>query len=516
MSRDKFLFSQSARLYQQAEELSDYLLNTFMGDDEPFSEPAAILKKARVQCMRTQDERRLAADAAWRHLIQVSSTLDARFVLPTLLETVEQYYYGHDTAIASAPWLGTAVKTAAASVWLNRGGVAARGKARDQIRRMIAAAAAWEQLSLHESQARALDCGPSEFTAGGTRLFRDEDFAIRDAWNTSALRRGQSHRTLRDSIQVIWRDAVGFTEAVTEVLGGASPRKIKLFQGTVFEEIESPKKFWLGLAVRLHLLAHAARFRQLGREDLIGISIFETFASATSLLGTDQVEVTLATQAMFWQGEWHAKRVTSRDFLSNLLVERPAIRIDDHTFVLGLANMADAINCFVEHSVFRCHGYGGVPVPEEAFRRRVSQPFEDRVVSVFTDAGWKADHVSERGAWCGTTVNHPSNEAIPGEVDVFALHPAGKVAFLVECKVLAALFATNKMVNVAQKLGATDAEGFHRKLEAKAMWLRGTPQFSHVEIRTLIVVDQDAFMAKDAPNRVINIEDLPAAMAESV
>jgi hypothetical protein len=510
MSRDKFLFAHSARLYQQAEALAGFLLDTFVDDEGPFDETRAVLAKAGALRLGDAPARKRAADLAWKHLVAVGGALDARFVLPALMEAIEQYYYGDDRAKQSVPWLGTAMKTAAAVSWANRGQVAASMKAHAQVRRLVAAAGAWEQLSLWDDQARAMMLGAAEFIAGGIRLESDEDLADRRAWNASTLKRGQAHRTLDDGRKVIWTSPRLFMEAVSTVLEGEAPSRIGLFQGTVFEAIESLPEFWLGLSARLKLREHAAEFRSQGRgERMTGISIFEPFSFRTSLFGGDAEKANAVSRAMFWQGDWHARRMAERNYPSNLLVERPAIRIDDRTFVVGLAHVGDSINCFVEHSVFRCFGYAGVPVSEEAFRRHVSQPFEDRVAACFAGQGWKVDHVSENGAWAGMTLAHPSGEPIPGEVDVLALHPGGRIAALAECKVLVQPFSSGKLLNVAQKLGPVDSEGFHRKLQEKAQWLKATPAFREVDLQPLLVVDGNAFLGRQGAHRVVGVDELP-------
>jgi hypothetical protein len=516
MNRNDFLFSQSARLYQQSEDLSSFLLSTFLGDDHgPFDETFKILAKKRLLRLDNDADYSKAADVAWDHLLGVASALDPRIVIPGLLETIEQYYYGPDQTRREVIWLGTAMKLAVAVVWPNRKKVFANIKAQAQVRRLVAAAGAWEQLNLRSDQARALNFGPAEFTPYAIRLERAEDQAMSEAWNVFASKRGLAHRTLEHSKDVIWKSGGSFMDAVASVLAGEKPSQIGLLQGTVFEAIESMPDFWIGLAARLQLLAHASLFRGLGRSDhLIGITLFESFAFEARFFGSDAAKADAVSKAMFWQHDWYAPRLARRDNLANMLVERPVIRIDDDTFVVAMLNMGDSINCFVEHSVFRCIGYGGTPVSEEAFRRYISQPFEDRAIASFTDQGWTADHVSENGLWAGQTLINMNASPIPGEVDVLTMHPSGRIAILAECKVLTTPLNRSKLLSVTKKLGPMDAEGFHRKLEAKAAWLKNTSTFRDVELLRLIVVDEGTFMGQKGPNLTIDIESLPSLIQE--
>lgn len=515
-SRNDFLFSQSARLYQQSEELTSFLLSAFLDDDHgPFDETFKVLAKKRLLRFDNEAAYTKAADAAWEHLLGVASALDPRIIIPGLLETIEQYYYGPDRARREVVWLGTAMKIAVAVVWPNRKKVVANIKAQAQVKRLVAAAGAWEQLNVNSDQAHALNFGAAEFTPYGVRLERAADRALSKAWNGFASKRGMKHRTLEHSADVIWKSGGSFMDAVASVLAGEKPSQISLFQGTVFEAIESLPDFWIGLAARFQLFAHASLFRGLGRSDpLIGISLFESFAFEARYFGTDAAKADAVSKAMFWQPDWHGPRLARRDNLPNMLVERPVIRIDDNTFVVGMLNIGDSINCFVEHSVFRCYGYGGTPVSEEAFRRHVSQPFEDRAIAFFTDHGWTADHVSEHGMWAGQTLININANPMPGEVDVLAMHPSGRIAVLAECKVLTSPLNRSKLLNVTKKLGPMDSEGFHRKLEAKAAWLQNTLTFKEVELLRVIIVDEGTFMGQEGPNLTIDIETLPVLMQQ--
>lgn len=507
MTREKFLFRDSARLYQQSEQLSTFLLSTSTQDPEPFHEVATILAKAGFARMTDEEARRGAVDLAWHHFLAIASAMDPRSVLPGLLEAMEQFYYGGGPAKNQTPWLGTALKLAVAAVWGNLASASANIRAHAQVRRLVAVAGACEQLIVFGDQASALRFGPTMFHGSGTSLDREEDIEILNKWNEQNQKRGESNRTLPDCKKIIWGQLPLFMQAVSEVARGIPAAKIPLFAGTVFSAIDSNPDFWLGLAARVQLLGHAAAFRARGRGDAhTGISIFEPFAFKTSYLGENQGSATAATQAMFWQKDWHARRLREKGFVSNMLVERPALRIDDRTFVVGLTNIGDSINCFVEHSVFRHIGYGGVRVPEEAFRRHVSQPFEDKTLTCFGAEHWQVDHVSDNGAWCGLSLNHVSGVSMPGEVDVLAKHRSYPVAVLAECKVLTSTFNASKLINVVQKLGPVDGEGFHTKLARKAQWIRETAEFRDVEILPVLVVDEGAFLGRDAPHPVVNLE----------
>lgn len=514
MNRGSFFFKHSSRLYRQSEDLASYLLASLDATDSPFLEVCSLIEKQGAAYLGTEEAAQRAADLAWQHAMGLGAALDVRAVVPGLLEAMEQYYYGEGTQKADHPWLGTALKSASAIVWKNRGSVHASVKAHKQVCRLVRAMGAWEQLQLHRDQVRALGVGAGILTPQGVVLQQEDDRIRRVEWNTYAEKRGMALRTLKNSTDVIWRDGLQFLHAVREVLDGELPSRIQLFQGTVFGEIGREPRFWLGLAVRLQLMAYAGNFRGQGRENFTcGISLFEPFAIQTEFLGADQQLATEITQSAFWQRAWHSDRLRRRDWLSCMLVERPAIRIDDRSFVVAVTNVGDSINSFVENSVLRIFGYAGEPVTEEAFRLHVSQPFENRAIACFADRGWLVDHVSDRGNWSEMVFEHEDGAPMPGEIDVLAVHPSGDLAVLAECKVLSAPYTANKLLNVAQKLGEVDSESFHRKLGKKAEWLRGIKAFRDMHILRVLLVDAGAFLAKGAPNLVLDIDDLPRFFA---
>lgn len=514
MNRDSFFFKHSSRLYRQSEDLAGYLAVSLDATDSPFIEVSSLIEKQGAAYLATEEAAQRAADLAWQHAMGLGAALDLRAVVPGLLEAIEQYYYGEGTSKDNHPWLGTALKSASTIVWKNHDSAHASVKAHEQVCRLVKAVGAWEQLQLYRDQVRALGVGSATLTPQGVVLQQEDDRISRAAWNSYAIRRGMALRTLKGSSDVIWRDPKWFLDAVREVLDGQLPSRIQLFQGTVFGDVGREPKFWLGLSVRMQLMVSACNFRSQGREDSIrGVSLFEPFAVSSNFMGADPELAIEVIQSAFWQRAWHSDRLRRRDWLSCMLVERPVIRVDDRTFAVAVANIGDSINFFVENSVSRLYGYGGQPVAEEAFRLHVSQPFENRAIAYFADRGWRVDHVSDRGVWLDKVLEHEEGAPVPGEMDVLAFHPSEGLAVLAECKVLSAPYTAGKLLNVAQKLGEADSESFHRKLSKKAEWLRGTKEFKGLHILHFLLVDAGAFLAKDAPNIVLDIDDLPQLFA---
>lgn len=84
------------------------------------------------------------------------------------------------------------------------------------------------------------------------------------------------------------------------------------------------------------------------------------------------------------------------------------------------------------------------------------------------------------------TLNHNSQERVPGEIDVLAFHPITHELFVVECKVLIHPYGKTRLKNVVNKLGEADSEGYHTKLRKKIEWLKNTNIFGVYPVKQFI------------------------------
>jgi hypothetical protein len=504
------MFSDSSRLYRQAYDSSQLLIDEC--SRAPFAAAVAYLRSKRLDRLDDQPTRVAAVAASKSYMNATAAAIDPRLAIPVLMEAAERFYYVAPELQDRLPWLGTSLKTAIAVIWPNRSNVSASNKSLGQLLKLVGATALWEQIDHHVDMATALDFGASVVTEDGIQLTRDEDRRTRARWNAYMAPRGQLQRTLEDSKRAIWHDPQSFLEAAAVVLRGAEPSAAPALTGSVFASVGTKREFWLGVSGRLLLLIHLLAVKRQVSDRPAGIVLFEEFGVLTSQLGDDQAQAKAATQQMFWQSDWYARR--SGSFLSGMLVERPAIRIDGKTFVASVGNMMDSINAFVEDSVFRDTRYGGVELAETVFREHVSGPFEARAIEVFRNANWLAGSVTESGIWKATNVRllHTEGSPCPGEIDVLGVHPSGRFAMLVECKVLRQPRAYNTLVNLVRKLGADDSDGFHSKLARKLTWLRSTVEFQDLEVVPVILVDQGAVLARNPPHLVVEFEDLPEVL----
>ncbi|MCT1363812.1 MULTISPECIES: hypothetical protein [unclassified Microbacterium] len=97
----------------------------------------------------------------------------------------------------------------------------------------------------------------------------------------------------------------------------------------------------------------------------------------------------------------------------------------------------------------------------------ISQPFEDKVVSLLRSHGFRAGSVDANGTW--TTQSGKErlhcDEKNPGQIDVLATRDDG--VFVLECK---SIFSMGRIRNIAEKLGL-DSHSWRTTLGKKREWV---------------------------------------------
>lgn len=514
VKRKDAIFKDSSRLYRQAEQGAEALLEVAHSSRDYFRDTLQFLVSKKIApLLGTRSERANVLAGSFDYLSATASSVDPRYGIPLLMAAMDRYYYQEKTKFEQSGWIGIGLKTAIALIAKNPNSVAARARSIERLAKLVKAAGAYEILQLSVTQADIFNFTDPEIDEFGVGVSSPADGLIAGEWNELFRQRGELQRTLNDSKKVIWSDLEKFVAASRAVLEGADPSAIALFQGTLFSFIRT-REFWLGLLLRVVLLASAQRIKSPVNAEIFGIALFEEFPVVLEDFGIDPVEVQTAINRLFWTPDWYLRRVSNSR--SNMIVERPAIRLDGRTFVTTPLAIMDSINCFVEHSVMGYHGLGGVPIDkDDVFRRAISAPFEGRVIAMFMSAGWDASSVTADGFWsAGNRTFADVGSACPGEIDVLARDPSGNAYLLCECKVLADPVMPSTLRNVVSKLGASDSERFHSKLSKKKEWLESVKGFENATIIPMLVVDRGAFLAKEAPHLVFDFQDLELRLAE--
>jgi hypothetical protein len=509
MTRDNFLFKDSSRIYKQANALARGLRCSMSGDSKWFSDAAQLLASHGLLSLQSDEQWLRAIEYTKQRLDSIACTIDARIAIPALLEAVDDFYYRDTKWKKEVPICGSAMKTSIAMIWPNHQAQAAIDKSASQLQKLVFAVMAWEQLVASYEHHKVFKFESVEFHPRGFSHSRERDKVLLAQWNAMASPYGQTQRTLEHSKSVVFKNPRAFSDAVTRMLEGEKSSNIELFIGTIFAQAGEKPAFWLGLKARLTVLQFALQFKLAGAEVSSGVVLFEKFAAEITGFGLQVTSAQASVEACFWQADWYTKR-RMKDFPSNMLVERPVLRIDNKTFATTALTIIDSINCFVENSVFDCADYGGSPVHPSAFQMHISQPFEQAAVDLCLKRGWQAGVVSDKGYWAAGDCQlvHPNGKKVPGEIDVLALHPSGLLALILECKVLAQPFSKSKLTNIVGKLGPDDQESFHSKLERKVNWLSAVPALKGAKVAAALLVDQGSFLGWGAPHLVVDLEQL--------
>jgi hypothetical protein len=508
MDRNKYLFKDSSRIYKQASELARSLRNSISNRTDWFSDAAQMLESHGLLSLQNDDQWLRAIDHAKQQANAIACKIDPRIAIPALLEAVDDFYYRDTNWKQEIPIFGSAMKASIALIWPNLRVQTAVDKSTTQLRNLVFATMAVEQLAGSYEQFKIFGFNSVKFSASGFSYSSERDQKVMGRWNSMAAPCGATQRTIEQSKSIIYGNPRAFSKAISHILEGEKSSQIELFSGTVFALAGEEKAFWLGLKSRLALLDFTINCKLCGSDTYTGAVLFETCATEIDGFGLHIDSAQKSVEACFWQPDWYNIRV--KDYPSNMLVERPVLRIDNKTFATSVLTIIDSINCFVENSVFSCTEYGGALISREAFRIHISQPFEQEVIGLCQGAGWKASVVSKKGYWAAGSCQlvHSSGTSIPGEIDVLALHPSGLFALVLECKVLTQPLSKNKLTNVVGKLGCDDQAGFHSNLEKKINWLMDVPALKGAEISGALLVDQGSFLGAGAPNLVLDLDQL--------
>lgn len=508
MSREKYIFKDSSRIYKQADELAFALRHRVCSDTEWFSEATLLLEPHGLLNFQSDEQWLEAIAKIKQHAESIALTIDPRIAIPALLESVDSFYYGETNWKQEVPICGSALKATIAMIWPNHRVQSAIDKSAATLHKLVSAVMAWQQLVGNHEHFSAFEFNSVKFHSKGFSLSSERDRIIMDQWNAMAAPCGQTQRTIEHSQAVIFKNPKEFSEAVSRVLSGEKSKSIELFTGTVFALAGEKMDFWLGLKARLVLLEWALLYRLAGSQTYKGVVLFEKFSAEVSGFGLQETSAQASIEACFWQEHWYRDR--TENFTSNMIVERPVLRIDNKTFATSALTIIDSINCFVENSVFNCIEFGGIPVNSEAFQKHISLPFEQDAIDLFERAGWKVSGVTQNGYWAAGNcqLEHPNKTRIPGEIDVLALHSSGLLAMIVECKVLTQPYSKNKLKNIIGKLGPTDQESFHSNLERKVNWLAHAHNLHGAEVVGALLIDQGSFLGEGAPHPVVDLERL--------
>ncbi|PGW65239.1 hypothetical protein COE18_04180 [Bacillus cereus] len=464
--------------------------------------------------------------------------------IPLLAQMCELFYYG--AWKLDPPWLGTCTKRTIAMIYKNqfKNGVDFANSKLDILEALYAVRLA-ESLIFIEMI--------GSFTEPHVKLTREE-IVVDDAntkfyWNELSRMysdRGKSHRTLRDSINTWARNPKKFLQSIENILKGEEPSKQPFFKDTLFGHLPLPtsqgkKDFWEQLRSLMHLSIAVSKKQY--SDGLLPDSV--VVLPGSKLLnekkpGEFQFEI---RSDIYWKESWYNKIIKTLPVMDikNILVHRPIIGFskDPNLNITSIGLIADAINYFVETSIF---DYVGIGTPfKDAYKKIIATPFEMEVQRIVRANGFYAGDVykkgnekdSPSGIWNiqvdgiakEIELIHRDEKRFPGEIDLLAYHPQKKMLILVECKTFQIPHTKEEMDNLKDSFIKTSKGKYQYKLERKAEWIQNSIcvsgmkdmpiDFSEIEIEKFFVIDRYIVdISQETRIPVIDVEYLKEALSK--
>lgn len=335
----------------------------------------------------------------------------------------------------------------------------------------------------------------------GYITYDDKFYEFHEFFANKMAGRGKRLRISEENSRLIGEK--DFLTSLLYVIEGKNPSSIELFKGTFYEKIPGINNddcldFWQTVFFRSLLYYYSLMSEELD-EDSSNVIIFHEFATTIpeGFVRQDIIENT------FWREDWLKKQDLTR--YGNLVCERPIFRISSEgDFATSSFLIGDSINHYIEDSILEyTDRYDRAKLPNDVFKKTISEPFEDEIVKGMIDLGFVAGHVSEAGVWQQYFYNNNQIERkdvilrfddklkLYGEIDTFAFLPGTNLAILVECKVLHDYRSLRSFKNLVNKL-QDDSEGFRNKINHKAKWLKKAMEFKYkndVEIIKILLTD---------------------------
>lgn len=254
---------------------------------------------------------------------------------------------------------------------------------------------------------------------------------------------GDGQRSTEINNNLFFDDPEKYIDSINKIVDGEEPKDIDYLKGTYFEYFKGIDdirytNFWYGLKVRLDLFTKS--FIQLQNNDgifYLSMSDFEKIISQIS------IDLNFKNNLML------TRDFIDADYLGNpnKIVSRPLIPLFNEKYCFASCyNMFDSINNYIESFIFKMDTTKTLSEKdEELFKKVYSEPFENEVIKLLSESGYKSGKVTEGGAWrvyCGTeeVVEEIANDTFrsqnTSEIDCLAINESTKIIYVIECKVL--------------------------------------------------------------------------------
>ena len=256
---------------------------------------------------------------------------------------------------------------------------------------------------------------------------------------------GDGQRSTEINNNLFFDDPEKYIDSINKIVDGEEPKDIDYLKGTYFEYFKGIDdirytNFWYGLKVRLDLFTNSfIQLQNNGGIFFLRMSEFEKIISQIS------IDLNFKNNLML------TRDFIDADYLGNpnKIVSRPLIPLFNEKYCFASCyNMFDSINSYIESFIFKMNTTKTLSKEEkdeELFKKVYSEPFENEVIKLLSESGYKSGKVTESGAWrvyCGTeeVVEEIANDTFrnqnTGEIDCLAIDESTEIIYVIECKVL--------------------------------------------------------------------------------
>lgn len=491
------------RLYRQATIDSQKLLLSLRRNRAPYRHAIKRIAGADTILINNLEGSRAWLKTINEYVLEMCSKTNPLTGIPTLFQTINDYYYPQTLPPTEPEWLGMPLKAAlsivAGNVFTEKN--KDTSKTVSSVHDAVLAVGLLEQMKAFNGFFELFPEGNDYIKISGVGVVEQSNHVVefQQQLTRAYESRGLSHRTLEDCSNAIWQHMGDALKAVENVLNGRPPQDQKPFVNTLFAQIphNSNPDFWRGIWARIIAAVGAIRNNNSGGISLHGISLLER--RAVSSLPEHALAEHYALESISWNQKWYVSRVS--EAAENMILERPLVNINLETslYATTFLTISDSLNWFVERSILPYPTPGGVKLPEKLFEKLVSQPFEDRINKLFRKHGFVAGAVTNKGIWQTQNghinLGHKAASPIPGQIDSVAFHRGIGLVIVSECKVLSYPHSLNRMRNLLLTIGDSDAEALHGKLQDKVRWIASIDYFSSsLDLQVLAALILDRFM----------------------
>lgn len=336
--------------------------------------------------------------------------------------------------------------------------------------------------------------------------FGERDFHILEQYKHYYSGKGLRLRMGGNTVKLLIRDLEkrnslksNFVESIQKLLSEpVSGQDISFFKGTYYEFFpalnecdHTYKEFLEVLLEKLDFLIKLEILLLRQYVFLFSSKKYEATEMALIVGHPFIIPNKIVKESMVFIPEWKRWSVTEVNRVKFL--DMPIIRTYDGRCMTTFLLCADAINAWLEDSIYRGSESGGW---KEKICQKIETYFENEVTNYMRKHKFIAGKVEQNGKWHINSNNEVKDLELllPGEVDVLGVSHDKKIVYLIECKCIHDVLTTSgniyqKFKNVKKNLSGKYVQKLKKKREIIKQYIE--KHFLDYQFLTVILTDID-------------------------